>query len=266
MNLWLAIAIAWAGMVVVMSMLWFVQRRTGNAGIVDIAWSFGTGLCAVWFACVAAGDEPRRWIVGILAGVWGARLGLHLLRRVLSEAEDGRYKMLRERWGDKTQIKLFGFFQLQALWAMLFALPMLVAASNPTHGLKWTDYAAIVVWIAAIGGESIADAQLSRFRHREENRGKVCQDGLWRYSRHPNYFFEWIHWFSYVLLALSAPADWAWGWLSLLGPAVMLWFLLKVTGVPMTEARAVQSRGDAYRAYQRTTNAFFPGPPRKERL
>ena len=144
---------------------------------------------------------------------------------------------------------------------MLFALPMLVAANNPTDHLTWLDWVGVGIWILAIGGESIADRQLARFRRDESNAGQVCRDGLWRYSRHPNYFFEWIHWWSYVALGVA----WTWGWLTLFGPAVMLWFLLKVTGIPMTEERALVSRGDAYRDYQRTTNKFFPGPPKAAR-
>jgi len=252
------ILVAWGAMAAVMTVLWLVQRSTGNAGIVDVAWSFGTGLCAVFFAAATDGFGPRRVLVGALAGLWGARLGLYLVRRVLSEAEDGRYAMLRERWGDRTQAYLFGFFQIQALWAVMFALPMLVAAANPAQPLGWLDALGAIVWAIAVGGEAVADAQLARFRRDPANRGRVCDTGLWRYSRHPNYFFEWVHWWAYAVIAISGP----WGWLALAGPIVMLVFLLRITGVPMTEARSLRSRGDAYRDYQRTTNCFFPGPPK----
>ncbi len=261
MNVWLVILIGWVVVAAIMLALWFVQRRTHNAGIVDIAWSFGTGLMAVWFAWGATGYAPRKMIIAILGGLWGARLGFYLLRRVLSEAEDGRYRMLRERWGESTQFWLFWFFQIQAAWAVLFALPLLVAASNPTDHLALLDWVGVAIWIVAIGGETIADRQLARFRRDESNAGQVCRDGLWRYSRHPNYFFEWVHWWAYVAIGIG----WTWGWLTLFGPAVMLWFLLKVTGVPMTEERALVSRGGAYRDYQRTTNTFFPGPPKAAR-
>ena len=166
--------------------------------------------------------------------------------------------MLRAEWGNAAQRNLFWFFQIQAGWTILFALPMLVAASNPAAP-GWADALGVVIWIVAVAGEAVADRQLLRFRRRPESRGLVCQEGLWRYSRHPNYFFEWVHWWAYVAFSVG----YAWGWLSLLGPVVMLAFLLRVTGIPMTEARAVASRGDAYRTYQRTTNRFFPGPPRE---
>jgi steroid 5-alpha reductase family enzyme len=116
------------------------------------------------------------------------------------------------------------------------------------------------VWIISVGGEWLADRQLARFRQDPSNKGKVCRQGLWRYSRHPNYFFEWVHWWAYVLIGIGGP----WGWLTLFGPAVMLVFLLKITGVPPTEKRALQSRGEAYREYQRTTSVFFPWPPKQE--
>ncbi|MHC5113717.1 MAG: DUF1295 domain-containing protein [Planctomycetota bacterium] len=259
MNAWLLIGIGWAAMAVVMTALWFVQRARRNAGIVDVAWSFGTGLVAAWFAWGAGGDPLRRIVIGTMAAAWGARLGLYLVRRVLGEAEDGRYRMLRERWGDRAQMKLFWFFQVQAGWAVMFALPMLAAAGNPAPAPTPFDIAGIAVWLLAVTGETIADRQLAVFRRDPANRGRVCRTGLWRYSRHPNYFFEWLHWWAYVLLAVG----WTWGWLAVLGPVVMLVFLLKITGIPMTEERALQTRGDAYRDYQRTTNVFFPGPPRR---
>ncbi len=250
----------WLVMALVMAWLWQVQRKRHNAGIVDIAWSFGTGLLAVGFAASIEGDPARRVLVALLAGLWGARLGFYLLRRVLGESEDGRYRMIRERFGDRTQLFLFWFFQIQAVWALMFALPMLVAAGQPTIGLRWQDFAGIVVWLVAVAGEAIADRQLSRFRTNPSNQGMVCREGLWRYSRHPNYFFEWIHWFAYVFIAWGSP----WWWVTWAGVAVMLLFLTKVTGVPFTEMRALQSRGEAYREYQRTTSVFFPLPPRSK--
>ena len=148
---------------------------------------------------------------------------------------------------------------LQATWVVLFAVPQYVAMQNTT-ALSAFDIAAVVVFLVSILGEAIADQQLARFRGEPANRGQVCRDGLWRYSRHPNYFFEWLHWFAYPLMAVGLGPI---GWVTLLGPIVMLIFLLKITGVPPTEARALQSRGERYREYQRTTNAFFPWIPKE---
>jgi len=168
---------------------------------------------------------------------------------------------LKENWGAKAQTKMFWFYQLQAAGSLLFALPMLIA-SGSTQPLGIFDFLGIVIWITAIGGELIADRQLSRFRLDPHQRGAVCQRGLWRYSRHPNYFFEWLHWWAYVCLAVNAP----WGWLTLFGPLLMLHFILNVTGIPPTEAQAMKSRGEAYRDYQRTTSAFFPWPPKTKQV
>jgi len=258
MNIWLLLGSGWLLAAIGMALLWLLVGRR-NAGVVDVAWSFATGLLGVWFAFSAGGWAPRQGLVGALAGIWGVRLGLYLVRRVASEAEDGRYQALREEWGDRASAKLFQFFQIQAFWAVMFAAPMLLAARNAHPAFTALDIAGVLIWLVAIGGESLADRQLAAFRSQPANRGQVCRTGLWRVSRHPNYFFEWIHWWAYVAIGIAAP----WGWMTLAGPALMYYFLTRVTGIPPTEARALHSRGDAYRDYQRTTNAFFPGPPRR---
>jgi steroid 5-alpha reductase family enzyme len=251
--------IAWAAMAVLMFALWRVQAKRHNAGLVDIAWSFGTGLCAIWLISQSEGENTRRMVVAVLAFLWGARLASLFISRLFTETEDGRYQGFRKKYGDKIQTFMFKFFQIQALWAVLFALPMTAAAQNKMpFGIL--DFAGIAVWIIAVGGESIADSQLAKFKHSPNSKGKVCQDGLWKYSRHPNYFFEWLHWFSYLLLAMGGP----WWPVALGGVVIMYWFLNKVTGVPYTEEQALKSRGDAYREYQRTTSVFFLWPPKRE--
>ncbi len=248
----------WGAVALLMLALWAVQYRSHNAGIVDVAWAFGTAILGIWVVlAVAPGDPHRKLLVAAMAGIWGARLGTHLASRVFSESEDGRYRYLREHLGDKVQPFMFAFFQVQALWAVMFALPMWAAATSPVAGLGWHDLAAVAVYAVSIGGEALADAQLARFRRDPANKGKVCTDGLWRYSRHPNYFFEWLHWWAYVLLALGSSL---W-WVTAAGVVVTYVFLTRITGIPFTEQQSLRSRGDAYRRYQRTTNAFFPWPP-----
>jgi steroid 5-alpha reductase family enzyme len=249
---------AWPVMALLMAALWLAQRRSHNAGTVDVAWAFGTGVVGVWFALGAdGGADERQWLVAALAAVWGVRLGVHILRRVGAETEDGRYRHLREQLGERVQPFLFGFFQVQALWTLLFALPMWAAASAPGPAL-----AGLVVFALAMGGEAVADAQLARFRAQPRNRGRVCDTGLWAWSRHPNYFCEWLHWFAYVLIGLGSP----YWWVTAVGVVVMYVFLTRVTGIPWTEQQSLRSRGDAYRRYQRDVPAFFPRPPRSERL
>ncbi len=256
-TLWLS---GWVAIAASMALLWLVQKRTQDAGIVDGMWALGIGLLALAFAAGATGNPARRWLIAALGGIWALRLAGYLLMRTLKAEEDGRYQRLRQQWAAATQRNLFWFFQLQAFWSVLFATPMLIAANN-AEPLSWRDLGGTVIWMAAVVGESVADRQLARFRSRVENRGRVCRDGLWRYSRHPNYFFEWTHWWAYVLIGWQAP----YGWATLLGPAAMLLFLFKITGIPPTEANAVSSRGETYREYQRTTSVFFPWPPKERR-
>lgn len=255
-----SILIGWLIMATVMTLLWQWQKRSGDAGIVDVAWGLGVAFLAVIYAFVGAGHPARRVCVAVLAALWAIRLSGYILLRVLTMPEDGRYQAMKAAWGQQAQSKLFGFFQMQALASVVFSLPMWFAVRGTSPLGVW-DYLGIAVGIIAIAGESVADRQLARFRARPENRGKVCNVGLWKYSRHPNYFFEWLHWWSYVLIAVAAPA----GWLTILGPLLMLYFILYVTGIPPTEAQAIRSRGEAYREYQRTTSPFVPWFPKSIR-
>ncbi|HPF37612.1 MAG TPA: DUF1295 domain-containing protein [Phycisphaerae bacterium] len=254
-----------AGLAIVattMIALWAIQRRTGDAGIVDVGWSALLGVLAIWYAIALDGPAHRRLVVAVLAGCWSFRLASYLLiDRVISGEEDGRYQAIRRNWAANLQTFFFWFFQAQGLLDWLLALVFVTAILNPTPDLRWTDYAAIALWIVSVVGESIADRQLRCFRNEPANKGLVCRRGLWRYSRHPNYFFEWLHWWTYVLLAIGSPFV----WLTPLAPIVMLLLILKVTGIPPTEARAIESRGDAYRDYQCTTSALIPWFPKDAR-
>ena len=251
----------WAGMAVVMLLLYLLARVRKDAGIVDVGWSAGVGALAVWYAAWGAGDPVRRVLLAVLAGVWGLRLaGYLLVNRVLSPGEDGRYAMLREKFGRRAETFFLGFFQVQALWAVLFSVPFLPVAFHAGPFPTVWDVCGIIVWGVAVAGESLADRQLARFRDRPGSSGRTCREGLWRYSRHPNYFFEWVHLFAYVFLAMGAP----WWPVAFAGPIVMLVFLYKITGIPYTEKRALASRGDEYRRYQQTTSAFVPWPPRED--
>ena len=244
-----------------MLILWLIQLKTSDAGIVDVGWSFGLAATAFYLAIVGEGDLVRRIVVALLVGVWALRLGLYLLfNRILGEhrKEDGRYQRMRESLGQWAGLGFFAFFQVQALFVVLFALPLLVPFANPNPMGTIYDWLGILVWLAAVGGEGLADHQLARFRENPENRGKTCQVGLWRYSRHPNYFFEWVHWFAYIFFSVGTP----YFWMVCLAPLVMIFFLLKVTGVPFTEQQALANRPD-YAEYQKTTPMFFPWFPKR---
>ena len=235
-----------------MIVLYASQRRTQDATTIDIGWAIGIGLFSVYLTWHGQGDLNRRLIVGALIFVWALRLSWHLHAR-RGPAEDGRYALLRHQWGDQAQRNFLLLYLAQALLITFFSIPSLLAAANP-HPLSMLDGLGVAIWLTAIGGESVADAQLYRFRSQPSNTGRTCSQGLWNYSRHPNYFFEWLHWFAYVAWAL--PYDW--GWLSLMAPVVMLYLLFSVTGIPYAEMRALLIRGDEYRTYQKRTHAFFP--------
>jgi steroid 5-alpha reductase family enzyme len=237
-------------------------RRVDNYGVVDVVWSYAFAGVAVFYGLAASGALPRRMTILLLAVIWSLRLGTHLARRVRRHhpAEDARYRQLRRDWSGRFGPKMFGFFQLQAISVVALATPFLLVAQNPAPRLHPLEYAAILLWLIAIAGEALADAQLAEFQRDPRHRDRVCRAGLWRFSRHPNYFFEWLVWVAFALFALPSP----WGAAGLLAPATMLYLLLRVTGIPATEAQSLRRKGEAYRAYQRTTNAFVPWFPRNE--
>jgi steroid 5-alpha reductase family enzyme len=258
MNAW-PLLVVWIGASLVMLAGWLHQRRTRNAGIVDVLWSACMAAAAVFYAACGSGAPLPRVLVAVLGGIWGARLAVHLWQRVSDEPEDGRYRYLRDHWQDDQQRFLL-FFMAQALLTALFSLPFWIAAHNPNPQWNVWTASAVLVWLISLGGETIADRQLARFRANPEHRGQTCRNGLWRYSRHPNYFFEWLHWFAYVCLSVGTGTGWVAA--SLVGPVLMLISLYWITGIPFTEAQALRSRGDDYRAYQRTTSPLIPWFPR----
>ena len=254
---WRSLLAIWAVAAAMMTLGWVWAQRRKNAGIVDVLWSIGLAASAVANGILGGGAVVPRLMVAALGGIWGARLALHLWHRVRSEPEDGRYQALRGRWGNNP-LKWFGLFQFQALLIVLFSIPFAAVAMNPHTSALWPAVAS-GIWLISVGGESLADRQLTQFRADPAHRGRTCRSGLWHYSRHPNYFFEWVHWFSYVALAVGAPTI----WYSLLGPLLMYVFLRWISGVPYTEAQALRSRGEDYREYQRSTSVLIPWWPRQ---
>lgn len=257
------LAVGWAGSAAVMAGLWAVQRRTSDAGIVDVGWAALLGALAVLYAAVLDGGLPaRRWLVAAVAGAWSARLaGYLLVDRVVGGEEDGRYQALRAHWGERAQPWFFAFFQAQALLAAILSVEFVLVMLHPAGGLRVWDGLGAAIVLGSVVGETVADRQLARFRSDPANRGRTCRQGLWRYSRHPNYFFEWLHWLAYPVFAIGAP----WWWATLFAPALMYVFIRYLTGIPATERHALESRGDDYRRYQATTNALVPWFPREVR-
>lgn len=240
----------------VMILVWFWAKKINNAGIVDIFWSYNFPVIAIIYFLSGEGFYARKLIVLIMVCVWGVRLGTYLAVRVLShiKEEDGRYKQLRSEWAPIANTKFFWFFQMQAFSNVFLSIPFLIASINPSPELSFLEKAGAILWLLSISGEAIADRQLQVFKKTPDNKGKVCDVGLWKYSRHPNYFFEWMIWVSYFIFALSSP----YGWVSIICPLCILYLLFKVTGIPMTEEQALRSKGEAYKEYQRTTSVFVP--------
>lgn len=263
----MSLLFALAGLCLVMAAAWLWQRRVRDIGWVDVFWTFGTAVAGIALAFAWAGPDGsalRRAIVCALVAVWALRLGLFVAVRVArSDREDGRYRALREEWGASLQPRLFGFLQVQALVSALLAAAIALAANRPDARIGWQDLAGVAVALAAIAGEAVADRQLQSFAAEAANRGKVCDRGLWAWSRHPNYLFEWLGWFAYPVMAIDLSGRYAAGYASLLAPAVMFLVLRFGTGVPPLEAHMLRSRGDAFRAYQARVSPFLPRPPRQ---
>jgi steroid 5-alpha reductase family enzyme len=254
------VAVTWIGASALMGALWLVQRARRDATIVDAGWGAALGAAAVLHA-IASPDASahRRVLVAAMASIWALRLTMHLAKhRVARRVEDARYAALRRKWGERAQSRFFVLFEGQALLVALLAVTYLAAIRAPSEGFGAREIAALAIWAVALAGETVADRQLASFRADPANRGRTCRRGLWRYSRHPNYFFEWLTWCAYVPLAVGT----AWGPLAFVAPSAMLLLLLFVTGVPPAEARALESRGDDYRRYQRETSVFVPWWPK----
>jgi steroid 5-alpha reductase family enzyme len=258
----------------VMAGAWLIWRRSRNSGWVDATWTFGLGAVGIIAALSPSGFSglvtPRQILVALLVAFWSLRLGLHIAQRTARIVDDPRYAKLLHDWGAKAPRQMFWLLQKQALVSIPLAVSILVAAWNPAPGLRLQDWIGVLVLVAAIAGEGMSDRQLRSFRADPSNRERVCDAGLWSWSRHPNYFFEWLGWLAYPLLAIDPSAyggsyaggSYPWGWIALAGPVCMYWALVHVSGIPPLEAHMLERRGEQYRAYQMRTRAFFPAPPR----
>ncbi len=260
-GVWGVLGAEAAWLAAAMTAAWAVQRATRNCGWVDAIWSGATGLGGVVGALVAMRGHVggRAWLAAAMVGIWGARLAWHIARRTPGAPEDPRYASFRREWGAAFEARLFGLLMVQAGAAWVLAASVVVAARNPVT-LRPADVAGALLLAGALWGEAAADAQLRRFR--AARRGPVCDTGLWAWSRHPNYFFEFLAWCAYPVLAIDLPSYPA-GLLALAAPALMFVLLRYISGVPPLEAAMLASRGDTFRAYQARVSIFFPFPARK---
>ncbi len=247
----------------IMALAWFVQRKTGNSGWVDVTWSLGVG----GVACIAAawplgqgGAHWRQMLVAALAVSWSLRLGIHIATRTHAATDDPRYRNLMNQWGKNAPRRMFWFLQSQAAVGLILAVSIVLAAQNLNPNPRIQDLIGLLILFAAIAGEAIADRQLRAFKSDPANRNAICDVGLRRWSRHPNYFFEWLLWLAYPIIAIDFAGHNPYGCLSLAAPICMYWILVHVSGIPPLEDHMLRSRGEAFRAYQKRTRPFLPLP------
>ncbi len=246
----------WIVVALIQAAAWIHQEKSKNATIVDIVWVVSIMILAIIFSFQAIFAAPtQRVLVIVLPLVWGFRLAAHLyVNRVHGhKPEDSRYAELRQKWGPDASFNFFIFYQAQALISAMMATPFIAMLSKESaHSAMLI--AGILIWATGIVGETLADHQLQKFKQTSSDKLKTCRTGLWKYSRHPNYFFEWITWCSYVLMAASLQRSLA----ALIAPMFLLLLIYKVTGIPPSEAASLKKHGEDYRDYQKNTPAFFP--------
>lgn len=248
--------IALAVVFVIMSVAWVWATRIHNYSVVDGFWSFNFAVIALVIYFLADGNPTRKLLACTLAVLWSLRLGIYLAKRIGSHLheEEGRYKQLRNEWAHNLKLKFFIFFQAQAFSNVVLCTPFFIIALNKSTPVTIPEYAGAGLWLVCIAGEAVADAQLKHFKANPANKGKVCDAGLWHYSRHPNYFFQLMIWVSVFIFAVNSP----YGWVSIICPLSIGYLIFKVTGIPMTEEQSIRSKGEAYREYQRTTSMLVP--------
>lgn len=239
-----------------MIIVWAVARTIRNNSIVDVAWAFNFLIIALIILALTGKTDHKSVIVYSLAALWSLRLGIHLATRVFGhiKEEEGRYKQLREEWKTNLNLKFFAFFIMQGISNVFLAIPWFLMVLNDESELTVLEYIGASMWLICIIGEGISDFQLAQFKKDPKNKGKVCDVGLWYYSRHPNYFFQLMIWVSVFIMALSSP----YGWISIVCPLSIGYLIFKVTGIPMTEEQSLRSRPVAYKKYQETTSMFIP--------
>jgi steroid 5-alpha reductase family enzyme len=243
---------------------WIFQRAANNGGWTDVFWTYGTGALCALAALIPFGSQPgapwRRIMVAAMVAVWALRLGTYVMLRVRRSGEDVRYAELRKEWGVTFQRNMFGLLIVQGPITAIIAISVLFAARSPGDGLRVWDVLGVLIFLAAIVGETVADRQMKAFKDDAANHGKVCDRGLWAWSRHPNYFFEAMIWIAYPVMGLDVSRPWTFA--SLIAPIMMFWVVRYGTGVPPLEKAMLQSKGEAYRRYQAEVSTLFPRPRR----
>jgi len=248
------------GALALVLLVWLLSLRLRDASIIDVFWGAGFVLIGWICAAVGDGDRGRRLLLAILVTIWGLRLAVHIGRRNLGKGEDRRYAEMRERDGERFWFtSLYRVYLVQAVAMWIVSLPLQAgAALGAGHGLGPLDAVGGAVWLVGFAFESLGDLQLDRFKADPANRGRVMDHGLWRYTRHPNYFGDATVWWGLGLVAVGAGAVAAWGFA---GSILDTLLLTRVSGKPVLE-RDIEQRRPGYRDYVERTSGFVPLPPR----
>jgi steroid 5-alpha reductase family enzyme len=253
----------WLMLAVLMTVAWWIEQRTANSGWVDVMWTSAMGITGIAGATAHSfGDlSYRQLLIVAMVLVWALRLSGHIAGRTTTVSDDPRYAKLRLQWGTRAARNMFWLLQAQAALSMPMIMTILLGAWNPAPLFMATDWIAAILFCIGLGGSALADLQLTRFKKSYGSSGRLCDTGLWAWSRHPNYFFEWLVWVAFALFAINISDGWNWGYVALIGPACMYWLLRYVSGVPPLEEHMLAKYGAAYAHYQKSTSVFFPLPP-----
>lgn len=240
--------------------VWFVIAQVIKRNdIADILWGTGFIVIAVTALILSSVPAPKSFIVFFLVFFWGTRLAIHIYLRNRGKPEDARYRKWRDDWGANATIRaFFDVFMLQGTLMLVISIPVIFIISSGNDTLGWLDLAGFFVWLTGFLFEAVGDYQLIRFKKLPSSKGKIMTEGLWSWTRHPNYFGEVTLWWGIYLIALSIP----YGWATIIGPITITFLILKVSGIPLLEKK-YEGRPE-FEKYKRRTSAFFPLPPRKE--
>jgi len=257
-NLPILLLGGWLISSMIMLLLWVYYLFSKEPSVVDIGWSASIGCATWWMFFTVPSLGLRQWVLFGFVTFWSLRLAFLLIERIKKGQKDQRYNDLSMHWKSGLMWKYFIFFQAQAFSVALLVTPIALSFLAPNISWSLWDTIGTILFLIGMSGELIADKQMARFRSDSKNQKRVCNVGLWHYSRHPNYFFESVIWISYAVIAMNHPQGFI-GWIS---PITIIFCLLKITGIPPTEKRLLSSKGDAYRQYQQTTSMFIPMPPK----
>lgn len=261
LDLFVMIGTSFALSICLMFLLWIIFCFVRKAALAELGWIAAFVLTTWVYLFIGNGHWLKKTVIVVMATIWGGRLFVHLCKRFKESAANWRYRELLQAWGNENiEFKYLLLFVFQGSLVPILSLPILIVCHCSLNTWGWCEGLGIWIWSMGVLGETIADLQLEKFKKDPKNINEICHEGLWRYSRHPNYFFEWLVWTGYFVFGLGT----AWGILGIVSPALMLVFLYKVSGIPLSETHALQTKGQAYQDYQKSTNAFVPWFPKQK--